>query len=147
MTLTTLFVVAVAVVFHYEVIQMLDRWCTRKERQPHVVFRQRPTILAVIFTLLMAHVAEIWLFGAAFWLLLHEGGHGAIVGYENISLLDCIYFSATTYTTVGWGDVYATGNIRFLAGTEALVGFMIITWSASFGYLIMERTFGRNADY
>lgn len=28
-----------------------------------------------------------------------------------------------------------------------LIGFMIITWSASFGYLIMERTFGRNADY
>lgn len=28
-----------------------------------------------------------------------------------------------------------------LAGTEALVGFMMITWSASFGYLVMVRTF------
>ncbi|SDU36646.1 ion channel [Halopseudomonas salegens] len=146
-TLTTLVVVAVTVVFHYEVIQLLDRWCTRKERQPHIAFKNRPTILAVMFTLLLAHVFEIWLFGLAFWLLLQEGQHGAIVGYSDINLLDCVYFSAATYTTVGWGEMYATGNIRFLAGTEALLGFMIITWSASFGYLIMQRTFGRNADY
>lgn len=27
---------------------------------------------------------------------------------------------------------------------EALVGFMMITWSASFGYLVMARTLGKD---
>lgn len=31
------------------------------------------------------------------------------------------------------------GAIRFLAGTEALTGFILITWSASFLYLEMEQ--------
>ena len=66
--------------------------------------------------------------------------------YEVISLLDSVYFSAATYTTVGWGDLAATGHIRFLAGTEALVGFMMITWSASFSYLIMARAWGSEND-
>ncbi|WP_198021868.1 potassium channel family protein [Algiphilus aromaticivorans] len=71
---------------------------------------------------------------------------GAIVGYDALTLLDCIYFSASTYTTVGWGDLNAIGATRFLAGTEALVGFMLITWSASFTYLVMDRTWGKKQD-
>jgi hypothetical protein len=44
-----------------------------------------------------------------------------------------------SYTTVGFGDVAPIGPIRFLTGTEALTGFVLIAWSASFTYLEMER--------
>ena len=44
-----------------------------------------------------------------------------------------------TYTTVGFGDLAPVGAVRFLSGTEALTGFVLITWSASFTYLEMER--------
>lgn len=142
----TIGVVSITVVFHYEVIQLLDRWCTRGERHPHIVLKNRPTMLVVMFVLLLAHILEIWLFGAAFWFLLQDTQHGEVVGFDAVSLLDCIYFSAATYTTVGWGDIFANGHVRFLAGTEALLGFMLITWSASFGYLTMQRTFGRTTD-
>ncbi len=98
-------------------------------------------VLATMFALLFVHIAEIWLFGGAFWILLLSG-IGTISGYSEFSFLDSIYFSAATYTTVGWGDLSASGDIRFLAGTEALVGFMLITWSASFSYLVMERDWG-----
>jgi len=50
-----------------------------------------------------------------------------------------VYFSAVTYSTVGFGDVIPTGPLRFLVGTEALTGFVLITWSASFTYLEMQR--------
>jgi hypothetical protein len=43
------------------------------------------------------------------------------------------------YTTLGLGDVVPTGAVRFLAGVEALSGFVLITWSASFTFLEMER--------
>ena len=48
-----------------------------------------------------------------------------------------------SYTTVGFGDVTPVGPIRFMAATEALTGLVLITWSASFTYLEMERFWGR----
>jgi hypothetical protein len=137
-------VVSLVVVFHFEVIQLLNRYCPARHPRSRREFRNRPIILANMFALLIAHVVEIWLFGVAFWYLLDQNGLGAINGYAHLSLLDSVYFSAATYTTVGWGDLAASGHVRFLAGTEALVGFMMITWSASFSYLIMERTWGKN---
>ncbi|WP_376690341.1 ion channel [Wenzhouxiangella sp. EGI_FJ10409] len=144
--LTTLVVVMLAIFFHFEVIAALNRWGAerRLRRRGSSHHHHRPTLLMVMFALLLAHIAEIWLFGLAYWALLSLPELGAIEGYGSLNFLDCIYFSATTYTTVGWGDLFATGPVRFLAGTEALVGFMLITWSASFVYLIMARTWGED---
>lgn len=38
------------------------------------------------------------------------------------NLLDSIYFSIVTFTTVGYGDYYAVGYMRFLAATEGFLG-------------------------
>jgi len=54
-------------------------------------------------------------------------------------LLDAVYFSSMTYSTVGFGDVVPVGPIRLVAGTEGLIGLLLIGWSASFTYLEMER--------
>ncbi|WP_341938950.1 ion channel [Marinimicrobium sp. C2-29] len=139
---TTSLVVALNVVFHYEVIQWLNRWHVGRHRRFGHNHRVRPIVLFTMFVLLLAHVVEIWLFGFAFWWLLDLEGYGVIQGYGELSLLDCVYFSVANYTTAGWGDLVAVGDIRFLAGTEALVGFMMITWSASFSYLVMNRAWG-----
>lgn len=142
----TALVVGFVVVFHFEVIQLLNRISPSRHLSSSRQFRNRPVILANMFALLMAHVVEIWMFGVAFWYLLGHGEYGTIIGYSHLSLLDCVYFSAATYTTAGWGDLVASGHVRFLAGTEALVGFMMITWSASFSYLVMARAWGDDDD-
>lgn len=144
--LVTAAVVSMVIVFHFETIKFLNRWFRTRDRKLRSELRNSQTLLATIFILLFAHVAEIWMFGAAFWYLLSQGEYGAISGYAIISFLDCVYFSAANFATVGWGDLAATGQIRFLAGTEALVGFMMITWSASYSYLLMARTWGQSAD-
>lgn len=146
LALSTATVVGVVVVFHYEVIKRLDSWSPREAHKQHGLRGERPIILIMMFTLLFAHIVEIWLFGFAFWWLLKFEDIGHISGYPNLDLLDCVYFSAATYTTVGWGDLVAVGDLRFLAGMVALVGFMMITWSASFGYLIMARFMGDGSD-
>ncbi|MFL6662236.1 MAG: potassium channel family protein, partial [Rhizobacter sp.] len=56
-----------------------------------------------------------------------------------ISLSTCLYFSAETYTSLGFGDITPVGPIRLLAGVEALNGLLLIGWSASFAYIAMER--------
>jgi len=84
-------------------------------------------------------VSEIWIFGTATWALLQVDNTGSIAGVHPVGLLDAVYMAAATYTTVGFGDLAPVGPIRFIAGTMAVVGFVLIGWSASFTYLEMVR--------
>ncbi|MCO7245081.1 ion channel [Halomonas sp. Mc5H-6] len=131
--ITTSIAVVLAVLLHYEALWLISRQIERSSR-PH---RQR--ILAMAFGVLMTHIAEIWLFGLTGWWLTELQGIGALNGYSAFNLLDHIFFAAVTYTTVGYGDIYATGPIRFLYGTLALTGFVLITWSASFTFVEMQK--------
>ena len=129
-------VVCICVLLHYEGLSLLSRWLFRFEG------RRRRRVLFAIFGMLCAHIVEIWIFGIAYDLLLRSPEFGTahdLVG----GVLDHIYISAMTFTTVGAPDTYMTGPIRFLVGTEALTGLVLITWSASFTFLEMER-FWRN---
>ncbi len=100
---------------------------------------RRIKVLYGITSVIGLHVLEIWLFALAYWGLLHWPATGAVGGAAPIAFGDAIYFSAVTFTTVGYGDLAPTGPVRLLAGTEALTGFVLIAWSASFTYLEMEQ--------
>ena len=39
---------------------------------------------------------------------------------------------------MGFGDITPEGPLRLLVGTEALVGLVLITWSASFSFIAMQ---------
>ncbi|SIQ52187.1 potassium channel family protein [Solilutibacter tolerans] len=130
-------VTALTVLIHYEGMHALVRRSSKR-----VVMRgqDRRTMLKIIFSLLVLHVVEIWCFGLAFWGLSAIPGTGYMHGeHSTDTLFDAIYLSATTYTTVGFGDVSPVGAIRFISGLESLVGLILITWSASFTYLEMSR--------
>lgn len=128
----TALAVCLCVLLHYEVLNFLSHWSVRLERQ------RRRLVLFAIFGVLPAHVAEIWIFGMAYVLLLVSPAFGTAHGIGP-SLLDYVYISAMTFTTVGMSDAYVDGPIRFICGSEALTGLVLITWSASFTFLEMER--------
>jgi hypothetical protein len=64
---------------------------------------------------------------------------GRLEGNFDGSLMDCVYFSFTTYATLGTGDIVPHGDLRFLSALESLTGLVLITWTASFLYLEMTR--------
>ncbi|MEN1728564.1 MAG: ion channel [Pseudomonadota bacterium] len=142
----TLVVSLLSVAIHYESLALLNRWVIRQSRSLRPDRLHRMIILIVVLSLLLIHVVEIWLFGVAYFTLLRFETLGSLSGYDSFDLFDYIYFSASTYTTVGYGDLFADGPIRFLAGTESLLGFMLVTWSASFTYLVMARIWGSGRD-
>lgn len=130
--LATALTVALAVLAHYEGL----RWMSaRLARLPSV---RRRKVLFGVYGIILLHVLEIWVFGAAIWLLLQLPHTGAVVGVASSEFLDAVYLSAVTFTTVGFGDLAPVGAVRFVSGTEALTGFILITWSASFLYLEMQ---------
>lgn len=130
----TVVAVVASVLVHYEGLNTLSRWLGHR----HGSHRRRK-VLYGICGVLMLHVTEIWIFGTATWALLQMDDTGSIAGVHPVGLLDAVYMAAATYTTVGFGDLAPVGPIRFIAGTMAVVGFVLIGWSASFTYLEMSR--------
>jgi hypothetical protein len=130
---SAILIVALCVVAHYESLTACGRYL------PLLSHRRRRRVLILIFVVLVTHVAEIWLFGLGYFLLARNPALGSLAGLPTAELPDYVYFSAMTYTTVGFGDAVPIGAIRFLAGMEALTGFVMITWSASYTFLEMQR--------
>ncbi len=129
----TALAVLACVLLHYEAFSLLTRALAGLHGQ---VRRRR--ILLLIFGLLALHIVEIWVFAFGYFVLVDAGDFSRVQGAGG-GLLDLVYFSAVVYTTLGLGDMIPLGAIRFMAGTESLTGFLLITWSASFTFLEMQR--------
>jgi Ion channel len=138
--LTTAAAVVACVVLHYEGLRLISG------RLPLPGRNHRARIVLLILSLLVLHIMEIWIFGGAYYLLLSFGDNGALSGDGAMSLLDCVYYSATVFTTLGFGDIVPSGAIRFMTGTEAIAGLTFITWSASFTFVVMQKSWSFDRD-
>jgi voltage-gated potassium channel Kch len=124
--------VVLTTVIHYEVLRGLSAALAGLQGA------SRAKLLAVIFATFAAHALEILLYAAGVYLLSRYAHLGSL-GHAGSSLSASVYFSAETYTSLGYGDIVPTGDLRLLAGIEALNGLLLIGWSASYTYLAMER--------
>ena len=126
-------VVALAVMVHYEALLQLSMLL------PRLKIRHRYRVAVGLFGALAAHILEVWIFGLAYFLMLRNGAFGSLRGILEASLMDCVYFSVVTYTSLGYGDLVPVGLIRFTAGLEALTGLVLIAVTASFMYFQIEK--------
>lgn len=136
-------VVALCVLIHFETINLLTNTLFKPRASPRI------NILLSLFACFFAHLIEVLIFAVAYFGYIHAGGFGELIGGDpqghglfgtpSTGLIDCIYFSLTCYTSLGFGDLAPTGWLRFLAGVEALTGLLLIAWTASFMYLEMQK--------
>lgn len=131
--LFTMSLIVLAVLFHYEVLVVLSAWLDR------IPGLRRMRMVLVVLGAMAAHLTEIWLFAMGYIGLSALEGRELLRGDLKLGMLDVVYFSGVTFTTVGYGDVAPVGPARFLAAMEALTGLVLITWSASFTYFEMGR--------
>jgi ABC-type spermidine/putrescine transport system permease subunit I len=77
-------------------------------------------LLAIFLVIPLSLVTRVLAMFAIFYVRF------GIVDTSNLKVttdpIDCLYFSITTFTTLGYGDFRPSVPIRLLAGTEALVG-------------------------
>ena len=131
--LITFALVLIIVLIHYETLRLLSEQLLTLKIQP------RLRILVVIYGTFCAHLLEIALFGVGYYFFGNHFNLGTLHGIPNLSLLDYMYFSIVTYSSLGFGDIYPVGYMRLLAGMEGLIGLLMIGWTASFTYLMMEK--------
>lgn len=85
------------------------------------------TIIAVM-GILLALIAEMWLWA----ILYYKSGDPAVQTIES-----ALYLSASTFTTLGFGDVILSPNWRLLGSFEATNGLLLFGWSTAFLFEII----------
>jgi hypothetical protein len=131
--LLSLLLVAATVIVHYEFLRLTSAVTSR------LSIPGRAHILVIIAMVFVAHLVEIGLYTAAYFACHNWWALGGIHGDTEGGIVDYFYFSITTFTTLGFGDVQPRGPVRLIAGFQSLNGLVLIGWSASFTYLSMER--------
>ncbi len=126
-------VVITVVVIHYEFLFHLTAVL------PKIRVMHRFRIVIGVLVALVAHMIEVWVFAFAYYFMHNSEGWGHLEGSFNGSLMDYSYYSFTSYTTLGFGDITPIGDIRYLTAIESLTGLVLITWTASFLFLEMQR--------
>ena len=88
-------------------------------------------LLVVLFLLIFAlHAIEMVVWGVAFWLVEALPTFG-----------EAVYFSISSYTTVGYGDVVLDPEWRALGALEAAVGVLLFGWSTALLFAVIQRLY------
>lgn len=131
--LLTVLATVASVIFHLGAAEaLLSRW----QREARLK-RWRLAILIVGF--IVVHLLEAAIFAVAMSILIGSGDYGSLQGVDTNDFGTLLYYSAITYTTVGYGDVTPVGDIRIFAAVEALVGMVLVAWTASVIFTVMMR--------
>ena len=131
--LINILIVLVAVLIYAKSLYFLTSFV------PTLAVASRVKVIISVFIVILAHVLEVFIFAASYYSFIHFGQSGSLHVSFDGSFLDSVYFSFITYTSLAIGDIIPHGNIRFLVGLEALSGLVLITWSASFLYIEMQK--------
>ncbi len=99
--------------------------------------RHPASIILSLFLAVIAHLLEIFVFAVA-WYIMYKNQFIQF-SVPSPSFIDILYFSGTTYTTIGYGDIVIIDEGRLAAVVEGVMGLVLIAWTASFTYFEMNR--------
>lgn len=90
----------------------------------------------VVLIMYLVGIVEVLVWAAAYL------AFDVVEGFEK-----AIYFSAVTFTTLGYGDVVLDGSRRLLSSFEAVNGIMMFGWSTAIVIAAVQRVyFSQAAD-
>ena len=97
--------------------------------------RWRALIVAVVVVaVFLAHVVEIWI-----WALFYY--YKASIN-EIPTLEAAVYFSTSSITTVGFGDLVLSEQWRLLSSFESTNGMILFGWSTAFIFEVVRQIYG-----
>lgn len=132
-TAASVVLVLITIMIHYEFLRRSQQIA---ERSP---IRPRLRIVLVLVGAFLAHTVEIYVYAVGYLLIDRLHVEPVFAGVFDGDFEDYLYFSVVSYTTLGFGDISPVGPTRLLSGTEALNGLVLIAWTASVTYLMMDR--------
>ncbi|MES2477423.1 MAG: potassium channel family protein [Verrucomicrobiota bacterium] len=93
------------------------------------------TLIRVVYGLLLLHLLQVIVWATCY--------------HWNECFPDfatSFYYSATSYSTAGYGDVNPPGNWRILGAIEAVTGILMFGWSTGVLFSVVNHLLGRFKD-
>ena len=106
----------------------------RKTVQPwrHLV----ATMIVTVFMLMAAHMAEVFVWAAAY-ALVHAAPEGS----------DLVYFAFVNYATLGYGDIVPVAEWRLLGPMASMNGILLFGWSTAVIFEVMRKTIAEHPSF
>ena len=132
LALLALVLLAACVIIQSAVMLLLIHWLARVHHvlESPSVRRRGGLLLRLFVSIVLLHLLQVGLWAVVFW------------GARELPTLEtAVYFSLTTYTTIGFGDVVVGPGWRILAGIEGLTGLVLVGWSTAFVFAVVNRMY------
>lgn len=138
--LVTIGLTGFCVALHDFVFNSMDGFLVRRK------WHRKIKILVGLLIAFMTHVIEVGAFAVGYSFLSQFEECGRIEGDMSHALQDYFYYSITTYSTLGYGDLIPEGPLRIMAGVEALLGLVLVAWTASYFFAMINRQNSANIN-
>ena len=126
-------IVGICVVIHTVSVVVFAEWLLGKrdaiERRPSLW--PYAFLLSLVFAvLILLHIGETGVWAAFYY------WRGLFADYET-----CLYFSLTSYTTIGYGDVVLPQTWRLVGAIEGISGVLLCGLSTAFVFAVVNALF------
>ncbi|HNP37359.1 MAG TPA: potassium channel family protein [Woeseiaceae bacterium] len=131
--LTALAVTALTIIVHGVGTTQWLRHLTHEHAGRDYRLKTRMRLVVIIQTatlMILLHFIEIMMWAGAFMVVARD---------ELQTFETAVYFSAVTFTTLGYGDITLSTDWRLLSGFEAIGGIVLIGWTTAFLFAVLQR--------
>ena len=123
------FLIVATVVVHAICLEFILKTTLAVEFEVQARWRTIASSLTVL-AVSLAHILEIWLWAVLYYFL------------EEIPTFEAaLYFSTSSFTTVGFGDITLSEEWRLLSSLESVNGMILFGWSTAFIFAYVRRTY------
>ena len=126
-------IVAVCLLLHVGAIVSLADWMLdrrEKRKEEMRTFGYMVLLLAAFSVIIVLHMVEIGIWAVFYYV------RSLFQDFET-----SLYFSITSYTTIGFGDVVLPRAWRLLGGIEGITGVLLCGLSTAFVFAIINAMF------
>jgi hypothetical protein len=128
--------IILSIAIHWLALRSLWRY-----GRPRLISHSGHGIGVLVLGCIVAHLLEIGVFALGIFITAAWEGRMNLADEFHQENLDLWYYSAAFYTSLG-ADRPPTAGLRVLVTSEALMGLILITWTASFLFILMQEAWG-----
>ncbi len=125
--------ICLTVIIHAVFLDFLINWMDKTKNRARLIFKRHwkvPLLVTIVLGVFIAHIIQIWIW-AVFYLYIQ-----VLPDMES-----ALYFSTSSFTTVGYGDIYLGKDWRLISSFQAANGFILFGWSTAFIFEIMSKLY------